>query len=62
MKTEVCNGSIEFSDERPLSGIGIQWQLSGDQSEERAVAWRPFPVIHHDQKQPLKNDRFFIRR
>jgi len=31
-------GSVKLSDERPLSGIGNQWQLSGDESEERTVA------------------------
>jgi len=35
------NGSVGLSDERPLSVIGIHWQLSGDESEERTVAERP---------------------
>jgi len=29
-KPTVAFGSVGHSDERPLSGIGIQWQLSGD--------------------------------
>jgi hypothetical protein len=43
------NGSVRLIDEWPLSGIGIQWQLSGDQSEERTVSRRP---------RPCKNDKF----
>jgi hypothetical protein len=39
--TGACKGSVGLSDERPLSGIGIQWQLSGDESEEWTVAERP---------------------
>jgi hypothetical protein len=32
---------VGHCDERPLSGIGIQWQLFGDESEERTVNTRP---------------------
>jgi len=40
-------GSAALNDEWPLSGIRIQWQLSGDESEEQTVACRPKSAGHH---------------
>ncbi len=31
-------GSVGHSDERLLSGIGIQWLLSGDESEDKTIS------------------------
>jgi hypothetical protein len=42
----VGNWPVGHCDERPLSGIGIQWQLFGDESEERTVNTRPKRVSH----------------
>jgi hypothetical protein len=40
-------------DERPLSGIGIQWQLFGDESEERTVNTRPLFDSRDSRKRPV---------
>ena len=38
-------GSVVLSDERQLSGIRIQWRLSGDESKEWTVKTRPQAVF-----------------
>lgn len=47
-------GSVGLSDERPLSGVRIQWQLSGDESEERTVNTRPIFVGRPSPKRPFR--------
>jgi len=51
------NGSVGLSDERLLSGIGIQWQLSGDESEELTVARRPIPACRASPNRPVSQSQ-----
>jgi hypothetical protein len=50
-------GSVELSDDWPLSGIGIQWQLSGDEYEDRTVATRPLAVTRVSPNQPVNRSQ-----